>query len=97
MSRVYWVLHAGAGITMALLVIAAVFAIDLVAAAGGKNQWSNPLFGEDQCAVMLPAGIDLDTCEVIPSAEPSLQHYRCDTSLTVYCPDDGSQPPGQSK
>lgn len=65
--------------------------------AGDKNQWNNPIFGEDQCVVMLPAGIDLNTCEEIPSSDPSLQTYRCDQSLTIYCPDDGPQAPGQNK
>ena len=64
-------------------------------AAGGKNQWNNPIFSEG-CVANLPVGIDLATCEAVPG--DGLIEYFCKGEvITVTCPDDGPQAPGQDK
>ena len=83
------------------IIVSTLFCLALFAAAalsaGGKNQWSNPNFA-DGCVAQLPAGIDLDTCELVPSGDSALQTYYCKGEvITVECVDDGPQPPGQSR
>lgn len=76
--------------------ILAAFAV--VMAAGGQNQWNNPIFS-DGCVAQLPPGIDLNTCEESTANPVSGQvTLFCENiTVTVICPDDGPQAPGQNK
>ena len=81
---------------MVMAALAAVFfGLSCVAlAAGGQNQWNNPIFA-DGCIATLPAGIDLEEdCEDPVSSPSGLKTYFCEgVIITVDCPDDGDQAP----
>ena len=66
----------------------------LALAAGGQNQWNNPIFA-DGCVAQLPVGIDLNTCEAVPASGGLVTYFCRGEVITVTCPDDGPQAPGQ--
>ena len=75
--------------------VAAAYTVSIAQAAGGQNQWNNPIFANG-CVAQLPAGIDLDICEAVSGAGLITYYCRGET-ITVTCPDDGPQAPGQNK
>ena len=79
--------------------IAFVFGVSFadIMAAGGQNQWNNPIFA-DGCVAELPAGIDLEDCDEAAASPTGLKTYFCEGEIiTVTCPDDGPQAPGQNR
>ena len=83
-------------ILVSAFVVTGVLAWQAAHAAGGQNQWNNPIFAEG-CVAELPAGIDLGTCESVPTETGLITYYCKGEVITVNCQDDSPQAPGQSK
>ena len=89
--------HQHKGINMKYLITTLLLMLSInTQAAGGKNQYNNPIFADDQCVATLPPGIDLDTCNTVPTDSGLIQYY-CNTTIFILCPDNEPQAPGQDR
>lgn len=71
----------------ATLLLLSLFA-STVAAAGGKNQIQNPIFG-DNCIETIPPGFDASACEESPApGQSGVMVYFCETTVIVICSEE---------